>query len=188
MLLWSTMHSKFRWCKRLDEASLKAKGEELAKLAVEHGLGSKQLRDLYRITKTKPLPMVEAYVKRQIARVSGSKALEAVLELISLFAEDKASFFRVLWYANMLYPYYEKQMSDQFDAIVGDVASKICAQRSCKYMGSEVSGDGHQKEYRIRVSGYFGDPVQLSMAIRREVMNRAPKFSGKIWIQSIDRR
>ncbi|MEM2107792.1 MAG: hypothetical protein QXL10_00710 [Candidatus Bathyarchaeia archaeon] len=172
----------------MDEASLKAKGEELAKLAVEHGLGSKQLRDLYKITKTKPLPMVEAYVKRQIARVSGSKALEAVLDLLSLLAEDKGSFLRVLWYANMLYPYYEKQMSDQFDVILGDTASKVCAQRNCKYMGLETSSDGHQKEYKIRVSGYFGDPAQLSMAIRREVINRAPKFSGKIWIQSTDRR
>lgn len=167
---------------------MKAKGEELAKLAVEHGLGSKQLRDLYKITKTKPLPMVEAHVKRQIARVSGSKALEAVLGLISLFAEDKALFLRVLWYANMLYPYYEKQVSAQFDAVVGDVASKVCAQRNCKYMGLDASSEEHQKEYRLRVSGYFGDPAQLSMAIRREVINREPKFSGKIWIQSIDRR
>ncbi|MCX8153583.1 MAG: hypothetical protein N3E52_04025 [Candidatus Bathyarchaeota archaeon] len=172
----------------MDETSLKVKGEELAKLAVETGLGSKQLRDLYKVTKTKPLPVVEAHIKRQIARVSGSKALEAVLDLLSAFAEDKASFFRVLWYANMLYPYYEKLMTNKLDAVVSDVAGKVCAQRNCKYIGFESSVDGHQKEYRIRVSGYFGDPAQLSGAIRREVINRIPDFSGKIWIQSTDRR
>ncbi|MEM2099089.1 MAG: hypothetical protein QXU99_05010 [Candidatus Bathyarchaeia archaeon] len=171
----------------MDEASLKAKGEELAQLAVEHCLGSKQLRDLYRITKTKPLPMVEAYVKRQISRVSGAKALEYVLNLLSLFAEDKAAFFKVLWYANMLYPYYDRQASKQFEAVVGDVASKVCAQRGCKYVGLATSGDGHEMEYKVRVSGYSGDPAQLSMAIRRELMARAPKFSGKIFVQQIDR-
>ncbi|MCX8151314.1 MAG: hypothetical protein N3D85_07430 [Candidatus Bathyarchaeota archaeon] len=172
----------------MDELSLKTKGEELAKLAVEHGLGSKQLRDLYKITKTKPLPMVEVHIKRQITRVSGRVAFESVLELLSLFANDKASFLKILWYANMLYSYYDKQTSGRFDAIVGDAAAKVCAQRNCRYRGVETSGDGHQKKYIIRVIGYVGDLSQLAMEITREIMNKAPNFSEKIWIQPIDRR
>jgi hypothetical protein len=48
------------------ERKLKSEGEELAKIAVESGMGAKQLQTLYRLVKTRSLPFVEAYIKRQI--------------------------------------------------------------------------------------------------------------------------
>lgn len=171
-----------------EERELKKEGEELAKTAVESELGAKQLRTIYTLTRTKPLPMVEAFVQRQLSRVSGTKAFETILNLLKERADDKAAFVKVLMYANMLYPYYERQDAMKYSIVAAESAKRICDQQGCKYVGLEVSTERDRTEIRVKVSGYRGDPKFLASSIGREIVHRDPKFPGNIWIEQIDRR
>jgi hypothetical protein len=171
-----------------DEKALKEEGEELAKASVESKLGAKQLRTIYTLTKTKPLQFVEAFIQHQIARVSGTKALEMALGLLKKYGDNKSSFQRVLMYANMLYDYYEMQMARRYDPIAEEAAKRICEQRGCKYVGLDMSTKGDKIEVRVKVTGYRGDLKDLAFSIEREIVHRDPKFPGRIWIEQTDRR
>lgn len=170
-----------------EEKELEKEGEELAKVAVESNLGAKQLRTIYTLTKTRPLPMVEAFIKHQIARVSGTKALEMTLELLKKY-DDKASFSKVLMYANMLHDYYERQAAMMYRTVAEECAKRICEQRGCKYLGVDLFMERGRLEVRVRVSDYRGDPGFLASSIGQEISHRDPKFQGKIWIEPVDRR
>jgi len=76
-----------------EEKKLKNEGEELAKLAVESGMGSKQLQVLYKISKTKPMAFVQAFLERQIGRgLRGLTGFVKALELSRKYEDDKAAF------------------------------------------------------------------------------------------------
>ncbi|MEM3183385.1 MAG: hypothetical protein QXL87_02875, partial [Nitrososphaerota archaeon] len=83
------------------ERELKLEGEGLAKIAVDSGMGAKQLQTLYKLVRTNPLPFVEAYIKRQIGReVRGLNGFLKILDLCQKYANDRVSLERVLLYAN----------------------------------------------------------------------------------------
>jgi hypothetical protein len=171
-----------------DEKILKKEGEELASISVESKLGAKQLRTIYTLTKTKPLPFVEAFIQHQLARVSGIKAWELALNLLKKYGDDKVSFSKILMYANMLYDYYERQAAMQYFNVAEEAARKICEQQRCKYIGLELSTRRDQTEARVRVSGYRGDRKDLAFSIKREITQKDPTFQGIIWIEQVDRR
>ena len=57
----------------MNERELKEIGEKLAREAARSDVGSKQMRELYRIAKTRPTPYLEAHVQYQIARSKSSR-------------------------------------------------------------------------------------------------------------------
>lgn len=172
----------------IEEKEIKKEGEELAKLAVESKLGTKQLRTIYTLTKTRPLPMVEAFIQQQLSRVSGTEALELALDLLKKHGEDKATFSKVLMYANMLYPYYERQSTMKYRVVAEDSAKKICERQGCKYSGLDVSIERNRVVIRVKVSGLRRDPKFLASDIEQEIVQREPNFPGRVWIEQIDRR
>lgn len=172
-----------------DEKELKREGEELAKTAVESKLGAKQLRTLHTLAKTKPLPMVEAFIQRQLSRnVSGKEAFEVTLGLLKRYGEDKAVFSKILMYANMLYDYYERMSAMKYREVAEESARRMCEQHGCKYMGLDILTDKNRIEVKVRVSGYRGDPKTLSSSIWRDIIHKDPKFQGRIWIEQNERR
>ncbi|MEM2127962.1 MAG: hypothetical protein QXH67_07060, partial [Candidatus Bathyarchaeia archaeon] len=91
------------------ERELKELGEELARIAVSRGLASKQLTTIYRLTKTRPLAFVQAFIQQQIGRgVSGYSSVGPWLLRLIEKLEDWAPLQRVLMYGVMLYDYHEK--------------------------------------------------------------------------------
>ena len=171
-----------------EEKELKKQGEELAKIAVESRLGAKQLRTIYTLIKTKPLAFVEAFIQHQLSRVSGTKALEAALELLRKYEGDKGSFQKIVMYANMLYDYYERQVAMKYNPLVEEIAKKICEQQRCKFLGLELSTERDRIEIMVKVSDYRGDPKSLAYSIGQQILHRDPKFPGRIWIEKMDRR
>lgn len=171
----------------MSEEELKNKGEKLAKLAVDSQLAAKQLRSLYTLVKTRPLPFVEAYVKRQITRVSGAEALEMVLNLLIEYRDDKSALIRLLMYTNMLYDFIERQSFEESISLVERSAQKVCEQKRCKCL--RVNPPNAQgSSFEVCVSGYYGDFKDLSMLIKKEIISCNPSFDCKIWIASVDRR
>jgi hypothetical protein len=171
-----------------EEKDLKKEGEELAKVAVESKMGARQLRTIYISAKTKPLPMVEAFIQRQIARVSGTKALEMILDLMKKHEGDKTAFLRVLMYANMLYDYYERQTAMKYRVVAEECAKKVCEQHGCRFVGLDIGTDRGQTLLTVNVSGYRGDLKLLSPSIWQCLVHKDPNFLGRIWIEPVDRR
>jgi hypothetical protein len=93
-----------------DEIALKKKGEELAQIAVRSRLAVKQLRELHKQLESKSLLKVEAMVKRQGSRsaVDGKEVIEKMTQ-----SETQASLKEILWFAIMLYPYYQEKLFSQ---------------------------------------------------------------------------
>jgi len=98
----------------MNEKELKEIGEELAEAAAKAGVGSKQLRELLRLAKTRPTPFLEARVEYQIARAAtggrgGPRGFDrfgpTMLDVIEKLKDDKGGLQKALLYANMLYPY-----------------------------------------------------------------------------------
>lgn len=171
-----------------EEKDLKREGEELAKMSVESKLGAKQLRSIYVLAKTKPLPFVEASIQRQLARVSGTKALEMALGLLKKYEKDTTALLKVLMYANMLYDFYERQSTMEYRVVAEESAGKACQQYRCRYVGLEIHTDRGLVTLTVKVSGYRDDPKLLASAVMQEIMHRDPRFHGRVWIEQIDRR
>ena len=172
--------------KMMKEKDLKEKGEKLAKIAVEHGVGSKQLTTLNKLVKTKPLPFVEVFTKRQMGRdVEGFDSFgPAMLELLSECADDKASLQKILMYANMLYPFAEKQatmgMKEEIEPIVKQIVEEF------GYRGVEISESRGRSEFRVKLARFRGDPATLASRIAREIREKVPRVSKlrfRVWIE-----
>jgi hypothetical protein len=173
----------------VEEKEIKKMGEELSKVAVESKLGAKQLRTIYTLTKTKPLPLVEAHIQHQLGRgLSGVDALKMSLDYLRKLVEDKATFQKVLMYANMLYPYYEAQAAMKYRVAAEEGARKMCERQGCRYLGLDVSSERGQVVVRVKVSGLRGEPKFLASDIEREIIQNDPKFPGRVWIEQVDRR
>jgi hypothetical protein len=167
------------------EKDLKEKGETLAKVAVEGGLGSKQLTTLYKLAKTKPVPFIEVFVKRQMGRnVEGFNSFgPPMLELLSECANDKASLQKTLMYANMLYPYFEKQATMGIKEEIEPIVKQIV--EGFGYRGLEISERRGITEFSVNLARFRGDPAMLASKIRREIGEKAPRVSKlrfRVWI------
>jgi len=173
----------------VEEKEIKKMGEELAKVAVESRLGAKQLRTIHTLTKTKPLPLVEAHIQHQLGRgLSGADALKMSLDCLRKLVEDKATFQKVLMYANMLYPYYERQAAMNYAVAAEEGARRACERQGCRYMGLDVSSERDRIVIKVKVSGLRRDPKFLASDIEREIIQSDPKFPGRVWIDQVDRR
>jgi len=99
---------------KMDESEYKEIGEKLAGEAVKAGLKMGQLRLLYKLAKMRPIPFMEAWVKRQIARsAEGGRGSPQgfdqygpiILEVMERFKDDKGGLQKVLTYTIMLFEY-----------------------------------------------------------------------------------
>lgn len=180
-------------------------GEELAKLAVQTGLGAKQLRDLYSYIKNKPLPEVEAVVKRQIGRSMGGQRGgprgydifgPRFLELMEAYKENRSGLQRILWYANMLYPYYEARpvaetpSSAERGAQVEDLEDRVEAvvRQACSrygFAGFKLSSERDGFLGKVSLRRFQGNPRALSEELYGLVTNRFPECRDRIrfWIE-----
>lgn len=174
----------------MKEKDLKEKGETLAKKAVEGGLGSKQLKTLYKLAKTKPVPFIEVFIKRQMGRdVEGFDSFgPPMLESVAECADDKASLQKTLMYANMLYPYFEKQatmgMKEEIEPIVKQIVEEF------GYRGVEISERRGLLEFRVKLTRFRGDPATLAPKIAREIREKVPRVSKlrfRVWIEKLER-
>ena len=172
--------------KMMKEEDLKEKGETLAKIAVDSGVGSKQLTTIYKLAKTRSLPFIEVFIKRQMGRdVQGFDSLgPPVLELLSECADDKASLQKALMYANMLYPYAEKQatlgIKEEIEPIVKQIVEGF------GYRGLEISESRGRSEFRVKLARFHGDPGRLSSELARELRDKIPavsKLRFRVWIE-----
>jgi hypothetical protein len=175
-----------------EEKGLKEEGEELAKTAVASGLGSKQLGSLYRQTLTKPIPFVEAFVKRQIGRgVPGFPGAlgDRMLALLRKYEENKAMLERALMYANMLYPYYEVQSMMALKETVESLVKRMTERFG--FDGIEISRRGQDMEIRVRLARFYGNRAALASEISAEILRRVPeasRLSFRVWIEQAERR
>ncbi|MBS7631448.1 hypothetical protein KEJ47_07745 [Candidatus Bathyarchaeota archaeon] len=195
----------------MNERELKDYGEKLAREAAKADVGSKQMRELFHVLKTKSLPYFEAHVKNQIARsirggakggpkgfdVFGPKILEAIKE----FGDDKGGLLKALEYANMLYDYEKMSMESVKEPrqMKGEVRSEslevvwkpklegvlrsLCAEYGFSEIGLE-----QQKGMilcRVYLRRFGGNPAELASDLYREVLYEYPELSGKIrfWIE-----
>jgi len=177
--------------KLLEEKLLKKHGENLAKLAVENGVAQRALITLYKIVKTKPMPFVEAFIKRQMGRrVRGYYALgKWLLELLDEYKYDKAILQKVLMYSCMLYDYYEMEPTVKLREKVEPLVKKIVEIHG--YEDLEIRQKGGYTEFKVALSRFRGNPRDLALRIEQEIRGKIPeasKLNFKVWIQSRGRR
>lgn len=195
-----------------EERQLKNEGEELAKIAVRSGVGSKQLNTLHRQAKTRSVPYLEAFVQRQIGRIVRGTPIfpedfgEALLELLRKYAEDKGSLQKVLMYAAMIYPYYQRQHGlERARTIsqVGEVGAPAAGLEKAveptvkdftqRYGFEELTGSkrGEYTVFTVRLSRFYGNPKTLADEIERKIRDNVPEASRlnfRVWIESTGRR
>jgi len=175
----------------LEEKLLKEHGENLAKLAVENGVAQRALTTLYTIVKTRSMPFVEAFIKRQMGRrVRGYYALgKQLLELLDKYKYDKPIFQKVLMYACMLYDYCEMEPTVKLREKVEPLLKKIVEIHG--YEDLEIRQQGGYTEFRVTLSRFRGNPRDLASRIEQEIrgkISEASKLNFKVWIQSRGRR
>ncbi|MGC8937078.1 MAG: hypothetical protein ACP5KV_06950, partial [Candidatus Methanomethylicaceae archaeon] len=176
-----------------EEKRFKEEGEELAKVAVRSGMGSKQLQTIYRMVKTKkPLPFVEAFVQRQIARamdgtVHGREGFEGIHQVLKRYGDDRTAVEKVLMYAAMLYDYYEKVQTFEDKGALEEIVRKVVEGKDLKYGGLKISQQGDVVVLNVSVVGFHDNPRTLASEIERELV-AAGALSGRrrrVWIESV---
>ncbi|MEM2092136.1 MAG: hypothetical protein QXR59_02485 [Candidatus Bathyarchaeia archaeon] len=168
------------------ERNLKLDGEDLAKIAVNSGMGAKQLQTVYKLVRTRPLPFVEAYIQRQIGReVRGLNGFLKMLELYQKYANDRVSLERVLLYANMLYDYFEKQPTLKLKAACEQSIKNIVEGHGLTYDGVSMNLRGKDLEVKVKVRGLHGPPKPLAMEIERALKGKSDfaSLNLKVWIE-----
>lgn len=174
-----------------EERTLKEDGEDLARLAVGEGTGLKQLREAYDVVRKKPLPYAEACVQRQLARalegtVRGAGTFQRILELMKKYGDRRSGLERVLMYAVMLYPYYEKEpllkVKGQAEQVIRDVV------RAGGYSLERVEWrmDGRAAIATVHIPGFHENPKVLAGEIKRALRSRGAlkEINVEIWIES----
>lgn len=170
-----------------EEKNLKIEGESLAKIAVDSGMGAKQLQTLYRLTKTRPLAFVEAFVKRQIGRgVRGFDGFARMLELLKKYDDKKPNLERVLMYAIMLYDYCEKEPTMKLKSAAEPIIRRVVEQRGFIYTGADTSLQGKNLVLNVSLQRFHGNPKELASEIER-ALRAKEEFSSlslRVWIES----
>lgn len=171
----------------VEEKRLKEEGEQLARIAVESGMGSKQLQTIYHLAKTKPMAYVQAFVQRQIGRgVRGLRAFMEILDLSKKYEEQKAIFEKVVMYAIMLYDYVEAEPSIKLSAASEGVVRSIVNRYGAAFEGLQIKLLGNTAEITVKAGRFYGNPKALAMEIERALNERVPEFRNirlKIWIE-----
>lgn len=175
----------------IEEKVLKECGESLAKLAVENGVAQRALTTLYTIVKTRPMPFVESFIKRQMGRrVRGYYALgKRLLELLDKYKYDKEIFQKILMYACMLYDYCEMEPTAKLRDKVEPLVKKIVETQG--YEDLEIRQKDGYTEFRVTLSRFRGNPRDLALRIEQEIrgkISEASKLNFKVWIHSRGRR
>ena len=169
-----------------EERSLKLEGEDLAKTAVDSGMGVKQLQTIYRLVKSKPLVFVEAFVQRQIGReVRGFAGFVKVLELLRKYGGNRGAFEKVLMYAVMLYDYYEKEPTMKLKTTGEPIIKRIIEERGSVFDGVMMKLYGRNLDVNVRVKRFYENPKALAMEIERALKNKG-EFSNlnlRVWIE-----
>lgn len=170
-----------------EEKELKVEGEQLARIAVESEMGSKQLQTIYRLVKTKPMAYVQAYIQRQIGRgVRGLSAFMKVLELSKKYEEQRLVFEKVLMYAIMLYDYVEAEPTVKLSAASEGIVRDIVNRHGATFEGLQIKLFGNTAEIRVKTERFHGNPKALAMEIERALNEKVPGFRNvrlKTWIE-----
>jgi hypothetical protein len=171
----------------IEEKKLKNEGEELDKLAVESGMGSKQLQVLYKISKTKPMAFVQAFLERQIGRgLRGLTGFVKALELSRKYEDDKAAFEKILMYAVMLYDYFEIAPTMKLRMASEGVVKDVVSRQGFVFEGLEVRFAGNRADIQVKTRQFHGNPKALAMEIEKALKSRVSEFKDvalKIWIE-----
>jgi len=173
-----------------EEKKLKLVGEDLAKKAVDSGMGASQLKTVYKLVKTRPLPFVQAHLQRQISRalersVSGLAGFQRILDVLGDYEDRKASFERILMYAVMLYPYYEKEPVLELTVSAQPVVKRIVDKTGAEFEGISMRRQGNYLQINVRVRGFSGYAKSLAKEIE-DGLKKKPGFSGlnlRVWIE-----
>jgi len=180
----------------MSEKKLKELGEKLAKAAAKADVGAKQLRELFKISKTRPIPFLEAYVKRQISRAKSeggpggfAKFGPEVLEVMELLEENKERLQKVLKYANMLYGYEKTKLEEEiiggggWREKLGPIVEEACARYG--YVGLKLEPERGRMLCRVMLRRFRGNPRQLSEELYQRVISHFPDLTGGIrfWIE-----
>jgi len=173
----------------LDERDLKRIGECLADSAARAGVGAKQLKELYRIVKTRPIPFLEAYIERQISRsVGGFNAFGPdVLEVVKKL-EDKGDLQKAFMYMNMVYEYVRMKKGgmkegtgwrEKLEPLVEDLTSRF------GYGGITLEQEAEGLRCTVRLQRFSGNPKQLALDLYSEAVSHYPELSRGIrfWIE-----
>ncbi len=170
-----------------EEKDLKVEGEQLARIAVESEMGSKQLQTIYRLVKTKPTAYVQAYIQRQIGRgVRGLSAFMKVLELSKKYEEQRMVFEKVLMYAIMLYDYVEAEPIVKLRAASEGIVRDIVNRYGATFEWLQIKLFGNTAEIRVKTERFHGNPKALAMEIERALNEKVPEFRNvrlKTWIE-----
>jgi len=170
-----------------EEKNLKTEGENLAKIAVDSGMGAKQLQTLYRLAKTRPLAYVEAYVQRQIGRgVRGREGFVKALELLRKYEDRKPQLEKVLMYAAMLYDYYEREPYMRLEGAANPIVKRVVEGYGCIFDGLSFDFDGRTLTLTVNVRRFHGNPKALASEIEKSLKS-IEEFSNlnlKVWIES----
>jgi hypothetical protein len=171
----------------VEERSLKREGEDLAKVAVESGLGSKQLQMIYRMSRSKSMAFVEAFVQRQIGReIRGYSAFSMVLDLLAKYREDKSSFVKVLMYAVMLYDYFENEPTMKMRGLAEPIVKGVVEKRGLEFNRLKIGLRGNFVEFRVKLKRFFGNPKALALEIEKALRSKVAELSNmnvRVWIE-----
>ena len=171
-----------------EEKILMREGEDLARIAVESGMGAKQLQTLYKMAKTRPLAYVEAYVKRQMSRdsVRGFMAFARVHELLKKYEANPALFARVLMYGVMLYDYCEKEPTMKHRMVAEPIIRRIVEARDMNLESISLRLRGRNLDINAKIQGLSMSPKALSDEIVN-ALKRREEFSNlslRVWVES----
>jgi len=170
-----------------EEKNLKEIGEELARVAVSSGMGAKQLQTIYKLTKTKSMVYVQAYLKRQIGRgISGLTGFKKVVDLLEEYEDNKGAFQRIIMYAVMLYDYIEKEPVIDLTIVAEPIVKRVIERHHAVFDGVTIKLTDDTAYINVKTKRRFhGNPKATAMEIERELKRRS-EFSNlnlKIWIE-----
>ncbi|MEM3366224.1 MAG: hypothetical protein QXM93_07370 [Candidatus Methanomethyliaceae archaeon] len=174
-----------------EEKELKKEGENLARLAVERGLAAKQLQMIYKVIRTKPLPFAEAFVQRQLSRalegtMQGAEVLEKILEMLKRYENDKLVIERIIMYAVMLYPYYERAPLLKMMRYAEPVVREILKRNGLSLDRVEPQLHGNTVILNVHIPNFRDNPKILAGEIERGLRSEE-NLSGvslRVWIKS----
>lgn len=171
----------------VEERKLKKEGEELARVAVESDMGSKQLQTIYRLVKTKPMAFVQAFIQRQIGRgIRGVSAFIKLLEFSRMYEENKGGFEKILMYAIMLYDYVKAEPTMRFRESSEGIVKGIVNRHGATFGGLEVNMARNSLEIRVKTRRFHGNPKALAMEIERALKAKLSEFENmrwRVWIE-----
>jgi len=170
-----------------EEKELKKEGEELAKLAVESGMGIKQLRTIYKLVRTKPIAFVQAFIQNQIGRgVLGLAAFIKTLELSQKYENDKGAFEKILMCAVMLYAYFKVAPTMNFRMACEGVVKDVVNRQGFVFEDLEIRSAGKRIDMQVKTKHFHGNPKALAMEIEKALKSKVPELGDvflRIWIE-----